>query len=412
MIISFVALKDFDPGQIEVDVSFSTSQWRGSMANSQIFLKFLDFTSITSKRPASMFSKVDNWFVRNRVTGTTVVPHVAGDIKHDIFCDTVLVHDFYVFLLKLCRTGDARYRWLKVAEDSKECREVEADERVSRDFMNRLDHLMRALLSGRLSLKSAKHHCFFMDSSQVLLMLQVFTEINHNNIYSKCKEADLQQYILHKTKNVHDYFDKMEDVALLRESESGVLHYDWRVRLAGPADELVETELQKLVRKSRDENMKRMTGASGSSFHTYGTPGTFYKPDSPCSLVMLIRNLRVHWATVCMMVRREICYRSMTQPIVIEVDDEFLYFWTSRFPNLVTTIYNVMSSFGLNPPGGIHHSVMNTFLYVQRKGINNYNADENPTRRFSHDGCIDAVPNFTLLPLQQVLGWFCPSSSP
>lgn len=394
-------MKDLDPSQIEIDTSYSSPMWKGPAATAGIFLQILDLTSITEQKVPTVVGKVDNWFVRNGVIDSTRIPFQSSNPLYHKYCDTMLVYGLYMFLLKLCYSSEATCKWMKVAVNARELSEVDADQRVSRDFLNRLDHMMTALFRGKLTLESAKHHCFFMDPSQVLLMLQVFTEIPHQITNKFVREFELQRYILHKTMDTHLYYDGMEEPAVLSDSKAGLPLYDWRVRLGSPVGAAMETELQAYVRKNRVEN--RITAAARSagstSTYTFGTQNTFYNPCSPYSLVKMVRNLRVHWATVDAMVRREIC------PGVSGIDEEFSHFFTSRFPNLVTTIFNAMALIGSHSAGGIHHSVMNLGTWVSRKGFQNYNADENSRRQFGYDNCVDPVPNFPLPPLQPIYGW-------
>lgn len=195
-----------------------------------------------------------------------------------MYNNLMVLHDFYSFLKKLSQS----------------------DERVSRHFLNMLDHLMLKIKRGDPKKKTLKHHCFFANESQALDLLVALSEMRR---LQDLKE--MIKYVFPASLDWHTATDKYDPLPEL-EKDGKVKNeeFNWRTRVKSNrafSDHLynrVVASRDAVMNKKKSSNKKQSSGGVSSS-QTNEYVGedlnTFYKGDSLQYLLQFFRNLGEHW---------------------------------------------------------------------------------------------------------------------
>lgn len=390
-----------DCSKIDIDVS------DGPKRTAVITVKILDLSAVADEdtEVAGKYVFPSTWFFRQGICGKST--HVSTNNILE-YADMMLVHNFYEMLKKLSRVVGGGHEWFCVASNGQQLKEVERDERVSRHFMNCLNHFMTHLKRGDLKLQSVKSHCFFLSSSQMLDLIDDVSELAGHNGFDVYRGEVFQAHA--NWKSSFDQFD-------LLNPQLQEVGFNWRVRLnrsprRDPLDRSTymitggNTAMGRYVETNRKNNMDGLQPASSTvASHStqYSHSRTLYEGGSLQSLAKLIRNIRAHWVNT-----RNSPYdlRTTLCPITAKVNfdpgsrdapemhEEFFKYWTRRFPGLATVVYAIAVATlnkGLN--GSLHHRDLNKMNTV----FGNYTMDEDPDKPFNYEEVVEPTePSISL----------------
>lgn len=312
-------------------VGFAVDSCRSMVSSSSISL-------LRGSRSSDSCEESPDWFTTNEIV---TVRRLKGTDRARKYADLMLVYGVYALIKKLSYSttqGFLSLKCLHVITDQYQKQAVIEDRNVSRDFINKLNHLMANIRLCNLNVTQAKAHIFFATAQQ---QNQLICEVS--SVYNEMKYRESEQYIafvlekdLLRWKDTKDD----QDTFVVADEYEG---FNWRSRTMSPLIlrrevlKFVEGSRAKFVRKKSAEAKSRSSQSTNDVINEQNLIATFYEGHQLGSLLKLIRNLTTHWLEPKVgYLRTELMSAGNASYTAAE---KFNFYWTSRFPGLMTTIY-------------------------------------------------------------------------
>lgn len=232
-----------------------------------------------------------------------------------------------------CQGRGNEYPFITAALTGVQMRQIEKDEWVSGHFLNMMKSFyMNIYPNGPtavapLTIETALEHCLFYTAAESLQMIRSFIIYvgNLGNSFEACRNA-----LGRKWRNL---FDETVDV----ENSRGLA--EWKSKL-GPK---LQAYVLEQIELSREASKAAQSPDVQSTSSKRSAPFTEYKLTDVLSIYRLIRNLEAHWSSLDQDLRYELVDGvSFSQ-------EQFLLYFTMRFPGLIITLFEYCSLYGVDP---------------------------------------------------------------
>lgn len=348
----------------------------GAAQSAEIQIQLVDLLGSSVSREADVS---ENWFSKkfNRQPALTL-PSFDNDLR--------IAYDFMAFMTNL-NSCYGKYSFLQPAMSQVELNQVVSDKRASRNFLNMFENLklnLRNRINGFNTLENAMNHVIFMDPITVIGLICGIVEgppleINVDRHYRYfVYERNIQDWLVELQNNKDDFEVRPKKPYGYATDPSVPDHgYNWRSRLTPAVKKLVKDNRRKNKRKTesskdmkhlRREQERSQSGEASASSQPVDYEAklqksldladqvatdlfsTFYKGERVYDLWKFIRIVFIHWIRLDWVVKLEICpslaivdQGEPTSLSLLEAPEairkEFLSYWTTRFPGLLTTVY-------------------------------------------------------------------------
>lgn len=216
----------------------------------------------------------------------------------------MLIYGVFQLIQRLSRSKKyPNFRCLDVAVNRAQQQEVEQDRRVSRNFLNLLQHLMDNIRLSLISMSTLFYHPFFLEPSQIIHLLEDASEVFDESTTTN-KIAEAQQYrdfVFPTDLNWRDTRDEVDTYQSYHpEADKG---YDWRVRVySNKAAGIHPNKIEKLImdhraafrHKTRSNSSSKSSSALTASQNSVKIACN-YRGESLKSLMGILRNISVNW---------------------------------------------------------------------------------------------------------------------